>query len=171
MIYFIADTHFGHENIIKHCDRPFNDVDEMDNTILENINKVVKPKDILWHLGDFAWHNPKNYVDNIRCNNIYILHGNHDVSNKRNLVKLHKDGHIRYHHYKYSSVICDLKWHGHKFKLCHYPLDSWESMQHGSIHLHGHTHGNSSKMNNRIDVGVDVTDYKPISILDVLDIV
>ncbi|MBL8880695.1 MAG: hypothetical protein JNG88_16400 [Phycisphaerales bacterium] len=54
MIWFTADTHFGHANIIKHCRRPFASVEEMDETLLRNINARVGRSDTLYHLGDFA---------------------------------------------------------------------------------------------------------------------
>lgn len=55
MIYFIADTHFYHNNIIKYCDRPFEDVEEMNNYIVKKWNSVVKPNDIILHLGDVGF--------------------------------------------------------------------------------------------------------------------
>lgn len=53
-IYLIADTHFNHTNIIKYCDRPFNNVKEMNETIINNWNKVIGKDDIVYHLGDLG---------------------------------------------------------------------------------------------------------------------
>lgn len=53
-IWFTADFHFGHSNIIRYCNRPFRNVEEMDRTILERLNASVKVNDILYFLGDFC---------------------------------------------------------------------------------------------------------------------
>jgi calcineurin-like phosphoesterase family protein len=65
-IWFTADTHFGHSNIIKHCSRPFADADEMDAALITTWNAVIQPKDIVWHLGDFAFRSAKNPGDYLK---------------------------------------------------------------------------------------------------------
>ena len=52
MIYFIADTHFNHKNIIEYCNRPFKDTNKMNEYIIQKWNSVVKENDIVYHLGD-----------------------------------------------------------------------------------------------------------------------
>lgn len=81
MKYFvIADTHFGHEKIIRYCNRPFRTVEEMDETLIKNWNETVSKKDTVLVLGDFAL-GTKEYIENItkklNGNKILIL-GNHD---------------------------------------------------------------------------------------------
>lgn len=80
MIFVISDTHYNHGRIIKHCSRPFESREEMNDYIVEKHNSVVGPDDIVWHLGDVAWGSQKYYDEYFdRCNgNFVIFVGNHD---------------------------------------------------------------------------------------------
>ncbi len=79
--WFTADTHFGHANIIKYCNRPFGSSVEMNETMISNWNKVVQPGDIVYHLGDFCFGR-KGYEFDIYFNRlnglIVFIKGNHD---------------------------------------------------------------------------------------------
>lgn len=97
-VFFIADTHFGHGNILRYCQRPFlNDAERkllaegrdfrvsrdsinyMDTTIINNINAVVGRDDVLWHVGDFTFADyqaARKYRERIICQNIYLIWGN-----------------------------------------------------------------------------------------------
>lgn len=78
--FVIADTHFGHENIIRYCNRPFESVSEMDKTLIDNWNKTVSNDDIIWVLGDFALASrdyTKSIIKSLRGRKRLIL-GNHD---------------------------------------------------------------------------------------------
>ena len=55
--FFTSDTHFGHNNIIEYCKRPYTSVEEMDAALEKNWNEVVKPDDLVYHLGDLAIDN------------------------------------------------------------------------------------------------------------------
>lgn len=85
MIWVTSDNHFDHKNIIKYCNRPFKDVNEMNETMIKNWNNVVKPNDTVYHLGDFALTSAKRYeyfLSRLHGHIIIIL-GNHDKSVKR----------------------------------------------------------------------------------------
>lgn len=84
-VFFTSDTHFGHENIIKYCQRPFDNVEQMNEAIIKNWNSVVGPNDTVFHLGDFAWGDPKVWNDALDKLNghIHLILGNHDMKNIR----------------------------------------------------------------------------------------
>lgn len=158
--WITSDTHLNHKNVIKYCNRPFNSVEEMNEGLVENWNAVVGPKDFVWHLGDVMWAD----FDLDRLNGIkHLIIGNHDYPSK--LQKYFKS----MQHYHELRGIIPGKW---PLMLMHYPIESWKGKFHGSIHLHGHSHGT---MNNtgylRFDMGVDCWDMKPVSIESVLALV
>jgi calcineurin-like phosphoesterase family protein len=155
MIYFTADTHFGHANIIKYCNRPFKSIKEMDKVLINNWNKIIKKKDTVYHLGDFAFDIEK-YAKQLN-GSIYLVAGGHDR------FKTEDFGWI---------LICPkieiIKYHHINIVMCHYPLETWHGSNYGSIHLHGHSHGKLRKIPNRIDVGVDCWNYKPVKITEII---
>jgi calcineurin-like phosphoesterase family protein len=149
MIWFTSDQHFDHKNIIGLCQRPFNSVEEMNEILVQNWNNVVAHDDTVYVLGDFAWKNPKPHIEKLNGNITFII-GGHDK-------KLTGE--------KLLEVKIDEQW----FILCHYPLYSWNKEYYGSIHLHGHNHNNPIEYKrNRINVGVDMWDFYPVSINDIL---
>jgi len=77
MNFFTADEHFGHENIIKYCNRPFRNIGEMDSVLIENFNLTVSKNDVTIHAGDFAWKNEKEYLKKLNGTHIF-LKGSHD---------------------------------------------------------------------------------------------
>ena len=93
MNYFLtSDTHFGHANIIKYCNRPFKDVEEMNSTIIRKFNERVKEDDICYFLGDFCFRGNNvhgngsrakfaDYRNKLNCKNIIFIRGNHDKNN------------------------------------------------------------------------------------------
>ena len=158
--YFISDTHFNHVNIVKYCNRPFDSVEEMNNTIIENWNKTVKENDIVYFLGDFVLSKNKGtmvkkYKDLLNGEIIFIK-GNHDKKGKKFEI-------IEYEDYK--------------FMLIHNPDSSYTFDFNGWI-IHGHHHANdldkypliNPKMK-RINVSVEVLNYKPISFENILKLI
>ena len=130
MKYYISDTHFGHENIIKLAKRPFCSIDEMDETVIENWNSIVKNGDLVYHLGDFCWNNPKQYRERLNGNIILII-GNHD----KRLSSREKSAFFE-QVYTYRKI----KDGDHNLVLFHYPIWSWDGLYRGTHHLQGHIH-------------------------------
>ena len=87
MNYYIADLHLGHKNIIRLSNRPFHSVEEMDQTIINNINKTIKPEDDLYILGDFAFKSNGWEMAKRLNGNITLLKGNLDFKKGRNALR------------------------------------------------------------------------------------
>ena len=164
MIYFTADTHFTHKNIIKFCDRPFSNVTQMNNVLIKEWNRTVTDDDIIYHLGDFGWKDNKENLSILRQLNgkKYLIKGNHDYS-------FIKDKAIRKEFVwikDYYELIID----GMLIVLCHYPFATWRASHHGTWNLYGLSHGKYNSVDNQLDVGIDVDGFKPVSIDQVKDI-
>ena len=168
MIYFTADLHFGHTNIINYCNRPFDSVEAMDKTLIQNWNETVRYDDDIYILGDFTMRrhgHAKAYLSALNGKK-HLIVGNHDLF-------LEEFGETEgwFEWVKDYAVICH---DGISFVLFHYPIVEWYRFGKGSIHLHGHLH-NSQPAATKIpvtvrafNVGVDVCDFKPISIVEII---
>lgn len=168
MIYLTSDLHFGHKNIIKLTNRPFSDVEKMNETLIKNWNNTIKPQDTIYILGDLCFKMTLEESHKIiqRLNGKKILiRGNHDKQYDEGLFQ----------------DICDykeLKYNKQLFILSHYPFEEWNHFFSGAIHLHGHQHNHSDynyKMKlkglKRYDVGVDANQFKPVNIEEIIEFI
>lgn len=169
-IFFTADTHFMHDNIIEYSKRPFTSIADMTDAIITNWNAMVGPGDIVYHLGDFALTYGKRDVQAVddllkRLNgNKWLIKGNHDrdAVTKNPRWTMVKD----YHELKIDMGGV----HRQRIVLFHYCLKTWDQQHRGSFMLHGHSHGGLSDIGGKVmDVGVDCNNYKPVSIDDVVE--
>lgn len=151
MIYFTADLHLGHANVIRHCSRDFAHVADMDATILNAINQTVGYADTLWILGDFAFRgrSPLHYRDQINCVNVRLLFGNHDKRSKCETAG-----------FAFVGDVAEISVGKQRIWLSHYAHRSWPASHRGSWHLYGHSHGaldadDQALGLNSLDVGVD----------------
>lgn len=172
MIYFIADTHFYHENVIKFSNRPFINADEMNRKLISNWNQVVAENDEVYILGDFLFRGKAEQANEVLTSlngKKYLIKGNHEhyldsPDFDQNLFEWVKD----YYTFRYKK---------RKFILFHYPILEWEDYFQNSIHLYGHVHNNRTDYfkdilgDRAINVGADMIDFTPISIEQILDIV
>lgn len=167
MIYFSSDTHYFHIKIIEYCRRPFANVEEMNEVMIENWNKTVSANDIIYHLGDVIFHPDMQQVDAIlsRLNgHKYLIAGNHD-SKIRTKPQFQK-------HWGFIKDYEELKYKDTKFVLCHYPMLTWNGARRGSIMLAGHTHSTIHNLNTecrRFDIGVDCYNFTPVSIDQIIE--
>ncbi len=166
--WFTADTHFGHENVIRYCERPFASVQEMDEALIENWNYITRPKDTIYHLGDFTLAGKEKANDYFSSLNgkISLIPGGHDKRWIRQGEYRSKSGYSinilpALHTIKLSIPDCEQP---KLVVLCHYSMRVWDRSHYESWHLYGHSHGNLPTIKNSLDVGIDCWDYKPISI-------
>lgn len=158
--YFTSDTHFGHGGSLGIFRRPFGSVTEMNETMIERWNSSVAPDDEVWHLGDLALQMPIDKVAELfeRLNGFkHLIAGNNDGPAVLSLL-----GWASVQHY------AELEIEGRFLVLCHYPFRSWNRMHKGALNLHGHSHGGLDPLPRQIDVGVDVWDFRPVTLDEIL---
>lgn len=144
--YIISDSHYSHTNLCRGISswksgyRDFDTLEEMDNTLVDNINGKVGENDILYHLGDWSFGGVskiKEFRDRINCKTIHLILGNHDLNIARNLENTQKlFNSVAY----YREVLIE----GKMFVLSHYAIHEWHNKfsKNASYHLYGHSHGN-----------------------------
>lgn len=170
MNYYIADTHFGHDNIRRLSNRPFKTIEEMDRTIIDNWNSRVSDNDDVYILGDFSYksEDPISYLKQLNGRK-YLIIGNHDS-------KLLKNPACK----KYFVDISDIKMvndNGTQIVCCHYPMVEWNGYYRNVIHFYGHIHNNFdnetnqyiSKVKNAYNVGVDIIGFMPRTLKEILE--
>lgn len=170
-LFFTSDTHFYHNNIIKYCDRPFDSIEQMNNSLIENWNSVIAEDSIVFHLGDFCmggkdWCPILEKLNGIK----YLVTGNHDKV---------KDEYLSYFKGVYEGFHM-IEVGKKKLVLTHFPLLVFHGFGKEQIwNIHGHIHSTKKKCDlsempgfksylttalpNQYDVGVDFNDYTPIS--------
>ena len=169
MIYYTADLHFGHENIISFSGRPFGSIEEMDKALIENWRAVVQPNDDIYVLGDliFRSRDPAKYLKQL-TGKIHLIKGNHDTFLKNKPLE------------RYFASIDDMLTisdEGRRVFMCHYPLAEWPGYYRNAIHLFGHIHNNRNKaceimesLPNCYNVGVDCIGFTPLTLTQIIGI-
>jgi len=161
--FFTSDTHFDDAYSLAYFNRPFENVDEMNQVMVEKWNSVVNDEDTVYHLGDFTLEEIRHFTKwaNQLQGNIKILPGSHDgpwlkdfrASDKVQviapLVSLEFPELVTV---KSPQVIV----------LCHYSMQVWDRSNHGSWYLFGHSHGRLKGIGLSFDVGVDCTEFTPL---------
>lgn len=158
-VWFTADTHFGHGGALGRWKRPFASVSEMDEALVANWNARVGAEDAVWHLGDFAYRLPAERMAGLLARlagRKHLLLGNNDGEATAGLAGWASVGH-------YAEFELD----GIRLVLCHYAFRTWNGMYKGAYNLHGHSHGALGPLPRQVDVGVDVWDYRPVTIEEI----
>jgi len=167
-VWFTADHHFGHANIIKYCNRPFASVQEMDEVMVARWNGTVGPDDTVYYLGDFTMRDDAGRYLRWLHGQVKVIPGGHDRRwVRRSAVTL--SGHpVEILPPLYSLEVDVGKRHPLVIVLCHYPLAVWDRRHYGSLHLHGHSHGRYTGEGRVMDVGIDCHNFRPVSLGEVI---
>ena len=159
-IYVTSDLHFDHANIIKYCNRPFKDVEEMNKTLIDNWNNIVQPDDTVICLGDFSLGNRENIItigQKLNGHKILIL-GNHDHGTK---ITYKEAG---FEDIFGEQVIFKFDKYG-TIQFSHHRVPDLETYH---INLYGHQHDKPEDDEHHRCVCVEQTDYKPILLEDAI---
>lgn len=174
MIWFTSDWHLDHANIIRLCNRPFKDVEEMNNTILNNFFNVVQTGEHVYFLGDLAFGQRllPAFFQRVKERGIFfhVILGNHD----KDLIRLSKTQEFVIQYYGTNTLtindIRSITLDHQSITLCHYPMLTFDKSHFGAWQLYGHHHDEGYHkdipawvMGKKMDVAVDITGFKPVS--------
>lgn len=172
-IFITSDPHFNHANIIRFCNRPFVDTEEMNKSLIASWNNLITDEDVVYILGDFSLGSSKSalYILEQLNGKKYLITGNHEKS------VLSNDNCRK--HFEWIKDYFELKYDNKYFMLFHYAMRVWNKSHHGSIHLYGHSHDGLDKDNEynglSMDVGMDSAyrifgEYRPFNIEEIIEI-
>lgn len=175
--YFISDTHFNNENVIKYCGRPFANAEEMNEKLIENWNAVVSENDTVYMLGDFIMGRADT-IPNIlpRLNGkIILVRGNHDTDAKLEIYcDLYSDKIIK------ITDLLYIPYNGLFFVCCHFPLDNENYLtmitkgNSEVVLVHGHVHDARPFIDlerHMFNVSVEAIGFAPVSIDTIYNVV
>lgn len=135
--FYIADTHFGHQNVLKYDARPFADLEEMEAALVENWNRAVADTDTVYILGDFIWGKDQSkwleLTGRLRGKKV-LLWGNHDLGQEQMSTELLA-------RFEAVADYLEIVDEGHYVTLCHYPVAFYRgSYRENCYMLCGHVH-------------------------------
>lgn len=172
--FFTSDHHFFHKNIIKHCNRPFSSIEEMNEEMIKRWNEKITNEDIVYHLGDFCWIKSKygEIINRLKFKRLNLIPGSHDkVTGFNSFEYLRNTGCLKNNKLSICHPLIKTKIENQNIVLCHYPMISWDKSHYGSWQLFGHAHGflnNSEKLSlKQLDIGVDTNNFYPYSFEDI----
>jgi len=157
-IWLTSDQHYNHAHVIRYCNRPFDSVKEMNEALITYHNELVRPGDLCYNLGDFAFKTPEVYLKKLNGSHC-LVKGNHD-----DLKKCQKAG------FAWVKDVYGLKVDKkYYFWLSHYAHRTWNKSHHGSFHCYGHSHGDLPEFGRSCDVGVDAWNYRPVNLEQIIE--
>jgi calcineurin-like phosphoesterase family protein len=163
-IYVTSDNHWGHKKSLEFCpdSRPFSCVEELDEALIERWNSVVKPNDIIYHLGDLTWYKRDKILEILKRLNgrKFMVLGNHDqiVKNNRSVAD----------EFEWVGDYKEIRVDNISIVMSHYPFLHWNHQHHSGLMLHGHLHSNRKDVNT-MDIGVDGNNLYPYNVRHIIE--
>jgi calcineurin-like phosphoesterase family protein len=170
-VWFSADHHFGHENIIKYCSRPFSCAAEMDEFLIKRWNAVVEPNDVVWYLGDFSMSLEKALgVTPLLNGRKNLIAGNHDKCSGEKASHIARRDAFLAAGWESVQDFLLMNICGKEVLLSHFPYEGHDPFakgmpcprDEGFPLIHGHVHNHWKTKDCMINVGVDVWDFAPV---------
>ena len=170
-IWFSADLHLGHSSILEFCNRPFKDGDDMNAKLIHNWNQRIKPEDTVYHLGDYCFHRgiqgsktkSQQWEEQMNGKIIHIK-GNHDSSNNVKSILTHavlEFGGYTVLAQHIPPTMCLEVPEFIDFVLCGHLHNTWK-------HMFLEDTRNEKIPIPIINVGVDVWNFKPVSMQEII---
>lgn len=166
-VWFTSDLHFWHKNICKYCNRPYSNIEDMNEAIINNWNTVVQDDDIVYLLGDMGFcgiEKLRPLISQLK-GHIRLVQGNHDSDKVVN--RLIEEGLIEgVATLCHITIIGDEECPDQELTLCHFPMIDWYNKEKGAWMIHGHQHQLSNTPSCSVahwDVGLDRNYMTPIS--------
>ena len=175
-VFFTSDTHFGHQNIIRFCNRPWATIQEHDQALIDNWNDTVPEDAVVFHLGDFCYKGGGfptiQHLKGLLRGQIVLIRGNHDPDTRKrqNIQNLQQ---------LFAGVYDQLEItvEGQRILMNHFPLLTWPHAygEHPTWQIFGHVHLRKGITGSdafiveqccrptQYEVGVDLNGYRPIS--------
>ena len=170
MIYYISDLHFGHRNVIGMDGRPFESIEEMDETLIWRWNERVTDEDDVYIVGDFAYRNGNTaswYLRQLKGRKHLVI-GNHDRLTIQDPKAMAYLASVE----KMNRVIDNDR----KVSLCHFPVAEWTGKRHGGYHVHGHLHNRRdevyefmSRYDKALNAGCMLNGYRPVTLDELIE--
>jgi calcineurin-like phosphoesterase family protein len=169
--FFTSDTHFDDEYAIEYFDRPFRGVEEMNAVMVERWNRTVSEEDTVYHLGDVTLEDIHHFTKCARQlhGRIKILPGSHDGPWLKDFVTSEPSEKVQVLPPLVSLEFPEISAGASPqvIVLCHYSMQVWDRSNHEAWHLFGHSHGKLKGIGLSFDVGVDCTEFRPLSLEEV----
>lgn len=170
MIYYISDLHFGHRNVIGMDGRPFETIEEMDETLIRLWNERVTDEDDVYIVGDFAYRNGNTAVWYLRQlkGRKHLIIGNHDGNTLADTKAMA--------YFSAVEKMLKIEDNGRSVCLCHFPVAQWDGKRRGGYHVHGHLHIRRdevyefmSRFDRALNAGCMLNGYRPVTLEELME--